>query len=149
MLQQLGHLLNMLTHHGRAAPKGEEKSSVLSSLLQGMEILFLVNVARRSTKWQRLPLCDGGDHWINGAGIKGEHLSLVSAIAVKLCLGASGQEEAARASRTELRAAPVDGDLAVCVALKCELPGKAAEGTKCRNRLLPCVTTRSISKGQG
>lgn len=47
-------------------------------------------------------------------------------------LGSSNQEEAVWTTGTDLRRVPIDSDLAVCVTLKCDLPGQAAEGNKCR-----------------
>lgn len=47
-------------------------------------------------------------------------------------LGSSNQEEAVWATRTDLQTLPIDSDLVVCVTLKCDLPGQAAEGNKCR-----------------
>ena len=68
-------------------------------------------------------------------------------------LGYSNQKEAVWGIRTDLRTASIDSDLAVCVTLKCDLPGQAAEGNKCRTTFwkspFPCMSTRSISKGQG
>lgn len=55
--------------------------------------------------------------------------------------GYSNRGDADLDETTDLPTAFADGDLAVCVTLKDDLPGQAAEGSVCR--------TRSINRGQG
>lgn len=43
-------------------------------------------------------------------------------------VGYSNQEETVWGMRTDLRTASIDGDLAVCVTLQLDLPGRAARG---------------------
>lgn len=58
-------------------------------------------------------------------------------------LGYSNQEDAVWSMRTDLRTAFIFSDLVVCVTLQLDLPGQAAEGSKCRTNfgksLFVCV----------